>query len=229
MRKGTMSGRYFFTSLPIAQMCAMAHEVGGMPFMTGAKGLEMKLFSVMLAGSAMMMLAACDKGPGAAQNQSVEDVASEMKKVSLQPGEWESTQEIVDVKIEGAPEGTPPNMLDGMKGQKQTARNCITPEQAANPSADFLTAQKDSNCTYSGFEMAGGKIEGKVSCPAPQGQQGKADVTIDGSYSETEYAVNMEMQAAGSGGAGADQMKMHMVMKTTGKRIGDCPAPAAAQ
>ncbi|MPT48463.1 MAG: DUF3617 domain-containing protein [Sphingobium sp.] len=189
----------------------------------------MKLFSVMLAGSAMMMLAACDKGPGEAKNQSVEDVASEMKKISLQPGEWESTQEVVDVKFEGGKEAAPPALIEAMKGQKQTSKSCITPEQAANPSADFLTAQKDSNCTYSGFEMAGGKIQGKISCPAPQGQQGKADVTIDGTYSETAYAMNMEMQAAGMGGPAAGDMKMHMVMKTSGKRIGDCPATPAAK
>ncbi|MGE4429834.1 MAG: DUF3617 domain-containing protein [Sphingobium sp.] len=184
----------------------------------------MKLFPMMLVGSAVMMLAACDKGPGAGPSQSAEEVASEMKKVTIRPGEWETTQEVVDVKIQGAPEGMPGGMMDAMKGRKTTTKTCITPEQAANPSADFLTAQKDSKCTYSGFEMAGGTVKGAISCPAPDGK-GKADITIDGSYSADSYQMAMEMQTAGMGGGQGEGMIMHMKMKTTGKRTsGECSA-----
>jgi len=183
---------------------------------------------MVLAGSAMLTLAACDKGPDAARNQSAGEVASELKKVSLRPGEWETTQEVVDVKIEGAPEGMPSGVMEGMKGRKTTVKTCITPEQAANPSADFLTAQKDSKCTYSGFEMAGGEIKGAISCPSPDGK-GKADITIDGSYGAETYQMNMEMQAAGMGGAQTTGMSMHLKMRTSGKRVGECPAAPATE
>lgn len=189
----------------------------------------MKLLSMMLAGSAVMMLAACDNGPGAGPDQSAQEVAAEMNKVTIRPGEWETTQEVVDVKIEGAPDGMPAGMMDAMKGRKTTVKTCITPEQAANPSADFLTAQKDSKCTYSGFEMAGGTVKGAVSCPSPDGK-GKADITIDGSYAADSYQMAMEMQTAGMGGGEkGESMTMHMKMKTSGKRIGECPAPTEAQ
>ena len=176
-----------------------------------------------LAGSALMVLAACDKGPDKTQNQSVEEVAKEMKKITMQPGEWETTQEVVDVKIEGAPNDMPAGMMEAMKGRKTTVKTCITPEQAANPTADFLTAQKDSKCSYSGFEMSGGTIKGVVSCPSPDGK-GKAEVILNGTYSAQNYEMTMEMQAAGMGGPNESNMTMHMKMRSNGKRIGECPA-----
>ncbi len=180
----------------------------------------MKLFPIMLAGTAAMLLAGCNEGPGEARNQTAQEVASEMKKISMKPGEWETTQEVIDVKIEGAPEGMPTGIMEAMKGRKNTVKTCITPEQAANPSADFLTSQKDSKCTYSGFEMNDGKIKGAVSCPSPEG--GKADIALDGNYSSEGYQMNMEMKTAGMGGDGSSNMTMHMKMRTTGKRVGEC-------
>jgi len=190
------------------------------------------LGSLLIAGA---MLSACGKGDeqgaggASAANQSAEEVASEMKKVTLQPGEWETTQEVVDISIEGAPEGMPQGMMEAMKGRKTTIRNCITPEQAENPSADFLTAQKDSKCTYSGFEMSGGQIKGVVSCPGGEGGAGSARVVMEGSYTPASYAMNMEMQSEGMGGTGAPGMAMHMKMRSTGKRVGDCPAGSATE
>lgn len=188
----------------------------------------MRIIPMMLAGSALILLGACDKGASGANDgkpQSAEEVAQEIKKVSLQPGEWETTQEIVDVTMEGAPKDMHNSMFEAMKGRKTSDRRCITPEEAANPNADFLTAQKDSKCTYSGFEMSGGKVHGAISCPAPDGK-GKADITLDGTYTPTSYQMNMEMQAAGMANKSAPDMKMHMKISASAKRIGECPAAA---
>ena len=194
----------------------------------------MKLFPMMLAGSALLALAACGKGSeqgtasdaaAPADNQSAEEVASEMKKIALRPGLWETTQQVVDVQLDGAPQGMPAGMLDAMKGRTTTVKTCITPEQAAKPSADFLTAQKDNKCTYSGFEMSGGTMKGQVTCPGAEG--GTAHVTMAGNYTPDSYAMNMEMQSEGMGGANMPGMMMHMKMRTTGKRLGECPADTA--
>jgi len=187
----------------------------------------MKNRTILIASAALLALSACDKSDKspsapAGGSQSVEDVASEMKKVALQPGEWETTSEIVDVKMEGAPKGMPPGAIDAMKGRKTTFKNCITPEQAANPSGDFLTAQKDNKCTYSGFQMTGGTVQGAISCPAGAGPGMKA--TMKGVYSPTSYDIGMDMNTGGGGGASAPAMSMQMKMRTTGKRIGECTA-----
>ena len=63
----------------------------------------MRTIAIMLAGSALLALGACDKGEdkaqsGAGEAQSAQEIAAQVKKVSLQPGEWETTSEIVDAK-----------------------------------------------------------------------------------------------------------------------------------
>ncbi len=186
----------------------------------------MRSIAIMLASSAILALGACDKGGEAIDNgggaQTAQDVATEMKKISLQPGEWETTSEIVDVTMENAPQGMPPGMMDTMKGRKTTVKTCLTPEQAEKPNADFLTAQKGSNCTYSGFEMAGGTIKGNVSCTGGQG--GNATVAMTGIYTPASYTMTMDVTSAGMGGPQAQDMKMHMKMKTSSKRVGECPS-----
>lgn len=178
----------------------------------------------MAAALAALTLGACSKEDGGSASgdspQSAEEVASQMAKVSLQPGEWETTSEIVEVTMDNMPQGMPAGMLDAMKGRKTTVKSCITPEQAENPEADFLTAQKDGNCTYSGFEMAGGTIRGNVSCTSEQG--GTANIAMEGIYSPASYAMTMNMNGDGMGGAGTPGMTMQMKMKTSGKRIGEC-------
>lgn len=186
----------------------------------------MRAVSIILSGAALLALSACGKSDdkAASGNQSAQEVASELKKVSLEPGEWETTQEIVDVSMEGAPKDMPSGMIDAMKGQKNVVKTCITPEQAEKPDADFLTAQKDNKCTYSGFEMSGGTVKGSITCPAEGG--GTMNASIEGIYTANSYATNMEMVAAGLGGmpgAAPGGMSMHMKMKVTGKRIGECP------
>lgn len=192
----------------------------------------MKAVAMMVAGTMLLGLAACDKGDGnkgSGKPQSAQDVAAEMKKITIRPGEWETTQEVIDVKVEGAPQGMPTGMFEAMKGRKVSARNCITPEQVNKPSADFLAAQKDSKCTYSGFAMSGGKISGEISCPAGDGG-GATHVTTSGSYTPESYEMTGVMQSngmgAGSGMPGMDKMTMRMTVKTVGKRIGACTPEA---
>lgn len=189
----------------------------------------MRTIAIMLAGSALFALGACGKSEdkaesGGGEAQSAQEIAAQVKKVSLQPGEWETTSEIVDARMDNAPEGMPAGMMDSMKGRKTTIRNCVTPEQAENPGADFLAAQKDGRCTYSGFEMAGGAIKGTVTCTSQEG--GSATMKMEGVYSPTSYTTTVDMVSAGMGGAQARDMTMHMITKVSGKRIGECKAAA---
>lgn len=190
----------------------------------------MKAFAILAAGAALLTLGACGKGEDktaggegaaapAATNQSAEEVATELKKLSIEPGEWETTQEIIDVSMEGAPKEMPAGIIDAMKGRKTVNKICITPEQAKKPDADFMSGQKDSNCTYSGFNMSSGTVQGTITCPAEGGGTMKA--SLQGIYAANSYTTTMEMNAAGMGAGNG--MTMHMKMKTTGKRLGDCP------
>jgi len=148
---------------------------------------------------------------------SSEEVAKEMNEVNLEPGEWENTVEIVDVDIEGLPEGAPAGIMDSMKGKKTASKSCITKEQAENPGAEFFAAQDKTACEVKKFDMSGGAISSEMSC-SNMGAPGKMNMAMDGQYGPSSYDMTMTM----NGDAGG--MKMKMSAKSSGKRIGDCPA-----
>jgi hypothetical protein len=71
--------------------------------------------------------------------------------------------------------------LKSLVGQKTTVSNCITPEQAAKPSANFLAAQASKNCSYQDWQMDGGKMTGRMTCEGGQ-MPGKVLMTMSGNY-----------------------------------------------
>lgn len=164
------------------------------------------------AAAALLLLAACG-GPEKGQKQSAQQVAEEMSALKLEPGQWEATNEILTAS---AP-GIPPEALRQMVGQKTSVSNCVTPEQAENPSANFLAAQKDSNCTYQDFSMDGGRMTGTMSCSRP-GTPGRMVMKMEGTYRAASYEMNMDMSAEGMPGG----MTMNVKARTTGRRVGPC-------
>lgn len=178
--------------------------------------------TAIVMGCAALLLAGCDKGAekSASGPMSAKEVADAMDSVKLEPGEWEATQEIIDVKMTGVPEGMPAGAMQQMIGQKNTVKHCVTPEQAANPGADFLAAQKDSKCTYDDMQMSGGVIKGAMSCSPPGNPKAVMKMTMNGTYLPASYAMAMETNLSGM----PNGMAMQMKMKTSGKRIGPCAA-----
>ena len=147
-----------------------------------------------------------------------EEVAEEMNKVTLEPGEWENTVEIVDVKIEGMPEGVPAGVMDSMKGKVTTSKSCITEEEAKNPGAQFFAAQEKTNCEVKKFSMSGGAVSSEMACNNMGGGPGNMTMTMDGDYGPSNYEMTMNMKGGAAG------MKMDISAKSNGKRIGKCPA-----
>lgn len=165
--------------------------------------------------------ARADSGSG----MTVDEVAKTMSNVKMKPGAWDVSMTIEDVKLTGLPPGPQGQQIEQMMKQSigaRTVKSCMTPEQAANPQADFLAAQEGKNCTYDGFAMDGGQVKGKMVCTPPNGK-GQMTMTMNGTYSPTDYAMNMTLEGAGMG----DGMAMTMKAKTQGKWLSDaCPADA---
>ena len=159
---------------------------------------------------ALFVVAACGESGG---KQSAEEVADTLSDVRIQAGLWEATNEVVDVTSPALPA----EVLAQMKGQKTTVRNCVTPEQAAKPDANFLAAQKDSSCTYQDFAMRGGHMTGTMTCKPP-GADGAMVMTLDGRYGAAEYDMAVTMKTTGMG----QGQTMTMRARTTGRRVGDC-------
>jgi hypothetical protein len=133
--------------------------------------------------------------------------------MKIEPGQWEATNEIISAT---AP-GVPADALKTMVGQKSTVSNCITPEQAAKPSANFLAAQQSNNCTYQAWDMNNGKMTGTMTCEGA-GMPGKVIMKMSGDYGPKAYDLNMDMNTTGLPGG----MTMNIKAKTTGRRVGEC-------
>lgn len=162
----------------------------------------------------LLALGACGQSePEKGRQMSAEEVASELSEMKIEPGQWEATNEILSASAPGMPKG----MLKQMVGQKTTVQNCITPEQAARPSANFLAAQENSNCTYQDWSMRSGRMTGTMTCEGGE-MPGKMVMTMDGRYGSTSYDMNMAMQTTGL----PNNMSMTIKARTTGRRVGDC-------
>ena len=172
---------------------------------------------ILLASAALLVLVSCDKAKEKKGKQSAQEVAKEMAAMKMEPGQWEATNEILSASAPGLPK----DALAQMVGQKTTISNCVTPEQAARPSANFLAAQKNSDCTYENFSMEGGRVTGTMSCKGGQ-TPGKMVMKMDGRYDARSYEMNMAMNATEM----PEGMSMTLTARTTGRRIGDCAAGA---
>jgi hypothetical protein len=135
--------------------------------------------------------------------------------VSMQPGEWEMTVTATRIEMAGLPGGSP-------LPPPQTARNCITPEQAASVTGAVIrNTGQNGECTTQSNTAGNGRIQATVQCRAPQGST--VQFAIDGQYTATTMELTQQIRTTGGPRA------MEMDMRTTGRRVGDCPAGAAQQ
>jgi hypothetical protein len=130
--------------------------------------------------------------------------------VTMQPGQWEITTEVVRMSAPDLPQGASvPNP------PPTTIRTCLTPEQAAAPTGGFLTGSgENSGCTASNLSMTGGRVQGTVQCEQP-GTTMRS--TLDGTFTPTSMEMNQRVETTAQG------MTMEIESRTTGRRVGDCP------
>ena len=133
---------------------------------------------------------------------------------TLEPGEWELVYEITDVT---APPDWPPDVIASMKQAKDSARKCITPEEARAPGAGALLVSHDPACKFSDVSMAGGKFRGRMEC-AGGNAMGKVTMTMEGRYEARSYEITGRTSVDNPGAPWA------FASRTTGRRLGNCPA-----
>ena len=174
-----------------------------------------------IVSAAALLAAACgsesgsgnrsEAGKAGAGNSSAAAGGGGSAAPALQAGEWEMTTQVLSMNIPNMPKGMSPPLP-----QPTTVRTCVTPEQAANPSGGFLTGSgDDGGCTSENVSMSGGRIQATVQCRA---ETGTMRSTINGEMSATSYAITQQVETSAQG------MTMEMESRTTGRRIGDCPA-----
>ena len=160
----------------------------------------------------LTLLAACSKPAEKAEKLSAADVAAEARKLRLQPGQWETTTLITDMNIPGLSA----DAAKAATGTRTVTSNCVTPAQAAQPSAEFLSGAKDGNCTYRRFSMANARINAAMTCE-PAAAPGAIAMTLNGGYSPTAFDMGMAMKTDLPG-----DLAMTMKARVSGKRVGEC-------
>lgn len=172
---------------------------------------------ILISACLALALAGCGGSETSATNDvdggtGSEAAASDGGAMQIQPGEWETTSEMVNIE---AP-NMPPEMAAAMKqniGQKTTSRTCITPEEASG--GEFMTTDSDAQCTKEGISFAGGRIQGSMTCT---GEEGRATITMTGQHSGTSYDMRSKVVSANESG------NLTMETRVTGRRLGECTA-----
>ena len=111
-------------------------------------------------------------------------------------GRWE-------VKTEMEMPGMP------MKMPAMTTTQCITKEQAEDPQRSVPQGRgAPNNCKVFDYKVTGNKVTWSMKCEGPEAMSGAGEIT----YGENTYDGVMKMERQGQ----------TMMMKYTGKRLGDC-------
>jgi hypothetical protein len=163
--------------------------------------------TVILLSAASLSLAACGSGGPLGGGD-----------VKMQGGKWSNTVTIEKFDIPGAPPEAK-GLFDAMIGQPQTTETCRTDEEMQKGLDDLAKGPMngDEDCTTESMEVGGGEISGKVMCNSKTG--GKATMVLDGSHTETSLDMTMTVDMEDPTMPGG---KGQMVMKVSGKRLGDC-------
>ena len=170
---------------------------------------------------APMALAACNSGPSveatnATAKQVAEKVAAAGTAPHMSPGRWEGTVTITDLQMPGMPA----EMGEKLKAQMAKGHsfsNCLTPEQASKPGANFFGGNE--SCVYDHFSMTNGQIDAAMTCKN-QGPGGTMKGTMKGSFSSDSMQLAMTSKSEGTPGQPMTNMTMSMKMES--KRVGEC-------
>ncbi len=108
-------------------------------------------------------------------------------------------------------------MRDSMSSNFEST-SCLTEQDSKDAVKKMTKGAENGSCTYSKYDVSGGKISAVMSCKGAQGAGGT--FTMNGTVGAGGVDMTMEgdQKAPGMPGGG-----MHMKMHLTSVRVGDCP------
>jgi hypothetical protein len=156
---------------------------------------------------ALMALAACDeRDEHEARNMSAEEVGDQLSNLRIAPGLWELASDVVEVHADDLPREVQSRMV----GPRSRLRHCITPAQAARPSANFLAGRTGNDCVYRNFSVEGGRVNGAMSCR-------DTSTVMQGVYGPRAYDLRMDVSTPLPTG-----VTMTLKVRSRGRQIGPC-------
>ena len=167
---------------------------------------------VLMAGLGLA-LAGCKSEPSVSlTNASPEEVAKQASAAGvvsqIRPGQWETRVELVEFDMPGM---APEMKAEAMKKSREASAHsyCVSEADAKKPGGLF-TGKDDGKCTYSKFEMSGGKLDMTLSCP---GRTGGMTMHVAGTFDAEAVTATSEMETSG---AFAMKMKANVHSRRTG-------------
>ena len=142
----------------------------------------------------------------------------------IQPGMWEYEVTTTAVDAPGLPAEALQQAQAGLN-QPQRNRECVTPDNAANPLRevrDQLTGSQGVTCQTSDDTFAGGVIRFRATCRNSAGTQAQLQLTLDGRFAATTLLADIAVDAevVNPNGSGMQPVRTRGTVK--GRRIGSC-------
>ena len=170
--------------------------------------------------AACLFLAGCGGGSEAPGNMTRDEVTAEVADVRVAPGEWERRSEILRIE---APD-MPRELVARFRQPRPPLRYCITAEQAAQPArVSDAIARPQAGCTMRDFTMRDGRMEGRMVCR--EGTATQVSTDMSGAYSPESFDYRSRIEMPPPIGDGVIRLEV----RTTGRRIGPCPAQAPGE
>jgi len=127
--------------------------------------------------------------------------------VQMTPGRWEERMNLISATLAG--QNLP---VDGFPGQNQTEYSCISPAEAADPAAYFLSHSSGDGCDPHGT-VANGHISISGTCMR---NDRPMQLVLDGTYGRDTYRVTAQATTS----VKSQSMVMNIVMDA--RYVGAC-------
>ena len=135
---------------------------------------------------------------------------------SFRPGLWQVSSAPGTAALNGKPLGdlpyTPPTAPGSI---------CLSPADAGDARADWLTRDLAPGCTITRSSRANGRVDVTATCPPQAPGLARGSVRLTGRWTPTSYDLRFATANPSENGV------MGFTGSMTGKRVGDCVNPAA--
>lgn len=174
----------------------------------------------------VLLIAGCGKEepatPEAGASQAAAPDMEQARQAALRldrpdPGQYEQKMEITRFEVPGM-SMKDTEAMGRMMASSQVNSFCLTEAESEKGFRDmFDEVGKGDECSYSRFNVAGGKIDAQMDCKDRNGQA--ATITLAGAVTRQGSDVTVNIDQSGPAQAGGPaRIGMHM----TTKRVGEC-------
>ena len=138
-------------------------------------------------------------------------------RTAVKPGLWTAQLRIEAVDV--GPGGDSAKQLALAKGLERNATECKTAEQLKPFDIEKLE-NAAGKCTFIRYVAKDGKVDAKIQCSKPNTPA--TAILINGTTTATGFDVAIDNQTGAAGQPGYSRV----TMRSTGSRVGECPAQA---